>query len=155
MYFHIVTVFKTHIFANNLVNEEDWHFKKISKIYIKFDDFPHTTLTLEADKLLISLIYPIIHDSGWLTCVALLCNPLPMVNMGGKSQTEPFTPPIGFQWTPLHLVCGLWSMATQYNSVNKEDMWKDIVNWLNFKGRLMNYTFTPLIGLCIHMISTL
>ena len=90
-------------------------------------------LNLEAVILLDSLIYPIVHDYGLLTFLALLWNPPPMVNMGGKSQTEPFTPPIGFQWTPLHLVCGLWSMATQYNSVNKEDMWKGIVNWVNSK----------------------
>jgi len=45
---------------------------------MKFYIFPHTTLTLEVAMLLISLIYPIIHDSWWLTCLALLWNPPPM-----------------------------------------------------------------------------
>ena len=73
---------------------------------------------------------------------------------GGKSQNWDFSPPIEFQWNPLHLVHGFWSMAIQYNSVNEEDMWKGIVNWFNFKGKLLNYAFTPIIGLCIHRIST-
>ena len=51
-----------------------------------------------------------------------------MVNMGGRSQTELSTPPIGFQCTPLHLGCGFTYRAIQYNSVNVDDMWKGIVN---------------------------
>ena len=78
-------------------------------------------------------IYPIIHSTKWLTCLALLCNPPPMVNMGGQSHTWGSTPPIRFQCTPLHLVCGPRSRVIQYNSVNKEDMWKGIVNWVNSK----------------------
>ena len=57
---------------------------------------------------------------------------------GGKSQNGDFSPPIGFQWNPFYLVHGFWSMAIQYNSVNKEDMWNGIVNWLNFKTRMLN-----------------
>ena len=73
--------------------------------------------------LLISLIYPIIYDSGSFTCLALLWNPPPMINMGGLSQTELSTPPTGYQCTPLHLVGGLKLKANLYNSVNEDDMW--------------------------------
>ena len=68
---------------------------------------------------------------------------------GGKSQNGWFSPLLDSSGTPLHLVHGFWSMAIQYNSVNEEDMWKGIVNGLNFKGKLLN---SPLIGLCIHRI---
>ena len=57
---------------------------------------------------------------------------------GGQSKCDLFTPPIGYQCTPLHLVDGLRSEAILYNSVNEEDIWKDIANWVSFKGKLLN-----------------
>ena len=61
-----------------------------------------------------------------------------MVNMGGQSKCELFTPPIGFQCTPLHIVCGIKLKAILYNSLNEDDMWKDIANGVNFEGKLLN-----------------
>ena len=43
---------------------------------------------------------------------------------GGQSKFDLFTPPIGVQCTPLHIVCGLKLKAIFYNSVNDDDMWK-------------------------------
>ena len=61
-----------------------------------------------------------------------------MVDMGGQSKRELFTPPIGYQCTPLHIVCGLKLKAILYNSVNEDDMWKDIATGVSFKGKLLN-----------------
>ena len=55
-----------------------------------------------------------------------------MVNMGGQVKCEVFTPPIGFQCTPLHIVCGIKLKAILYNSVNEDDMWKYLlINTIN------------------------
>ena len=61
-----------------------------------------------------------------------------MVNMGGQSKCELFTPPIGSQCTPLLIVCGLKIKAILYNLVNEDDIWKDIANGVNFEGKLLN-----------------
>ena len=57
---------------------------------------------------------------------------------GGLEPNWAFYPPIGYQCTPLHLVGGLRLKAILYNSVNEDDMWKDIANWVSFKGKLLN-----------------
>ena len=46
-----------------------------------FDDFQKM-----AAMLLVILIYQIIHDSGWLTCLMLLWNPPLVVNIGVKAK---------------------------------------------------------------------
>ena len=51
---------------------------------------------------------------------------------GGQSKCDLFTPPIGYQCTPLHIVCGLKLKAILYNSVNEDDTWKyQLINTLN------------------------
>ena len=55
---------------------------------------------------------------------------------GGKSHTGDSTPLIGFQCTPLHLVCGLRYRVILYNSVNEED--------LSSEGERFHYGFTPI-----------
>ena len=52
----------------------------------------HNMLTLEVAILLNSLIYPTIHDSGSLPCLALLLNPPPNINMGTMIKTGGFFP---------------------------------------------------------------
>ena len=61
---------------------------------------PHTMLTLEVAMLLISLIYPIVQDSGSLTCLALQWNPPLMVTMGVKVKIGIFPPLLGSSGTP-------------------------------------------------------
>ena len=44
-------------------------------------------------------------------------------------------------WVPVQpLTLSGWSQikAILYDSVNEEDMWKDIANWVSFKGKLLN-----------------
>ena len=103
----------------------------------------HNMLTLEVAILLNSLIYPSIHDFGWLPCLALLWNPPPKVNMGTMIKTWVFVPLLDSRATSLRLVFGLRSRIIQYNSVNEEDMWKGIVHWGKLKGILLNMGFCP------------
>ena len=48
-------------------------------------------LFFEAAILFNIVIYQIIHDSGWLSCLALLWHPPPVVNMGVKAKIWLFT----------------------------------------------------------------
>ena len=57
---------------------------------------------------------------------------------GGLEPKWVFYPAYWVPVQPLHLVGGLRLKAILYNSVNEEDMWKDIANWVSFKGKLLN-----------------
>ena len=107
----------------------------------------YTALTLEVAMLLI--IYPMILGKLHVYISSIAVEPFTNGQYRGLEQNWAFSPPFGFQCTPLHLGRGYKSQVIQYNLVNEEDMWKCIVNQLNFKGKLLN---SPLIGLCIHMI---
>ena len=84
-----------------------------------------------------SVEQPHLPNHTWflvITMFSIAVEPSTKHQYGDNDQNWEFCPLIGFQSTPFHLVFGLRSMAIQYNSVNEEIMWKDIVLSGKLKG---------------------
>ena len=110
-----------------------------------FDDFQKM-----AAMLLVILIYQIIHDSWWLTCLMLLWNPPPVVNMGVKAKLYFI---IWFLYTPNLDFWGCHAV-THPHLPNYTWFWMIIMSSITvtpstsgqYGGKSQTLTFYPIIG---------